>query len=936
MKTFLPKRFLFISLTTIGMLYHPTNTIAQPYSASSNLVALPFTDRTVSFNLSDKGIKREVKWGGDLAWFDENNLRRCVSFMGRDNVEVVRTSFQPTYPLIEGDLQQQQKDTLQARIHMLRWANPNIDLFLNCDDPHMSTWFVDPVNGANAERWAQLIDVSMKYYQDAGYNVVSVAPFNEPDNLLSSQGSKDTKKRQQEFYDIATKLKENPRFNNIRISGGNTLNTDGAIDWYNKLKPVIDEGNTHQLAGNFMNYANFFTTVRNDGKHATNDEMHNVMEAMVGLEYGLQTGIWWGTAEYARGEFCKASHGERLAYAEHRDNWSAASVYRAPDGKIQAFGGTSERQATTTTYRFVSKERDVYFDGHGPQREFLLELPGGNGYQNGQSNAECCINITWGEDIRPVVDGTYSLINKSNNKVLDVVNNNVVTDYYSNTRKEQQWNVSPVDSRIGGDFSYVQILTTNGSQTLDILNWSLEDMADIILYNNLKTANEQWYLEYAGDGWFYIRSRYSALCLALTNGSVVQRTQDKTDDTQLWRFIPKGVRPRIKEIDAPNNLKAIGQNASVMLTWEAPQVSSATYSILRSENENGPYDLIARNIQNTSFVDNKTEDGVIYYYKVKTTDPSLNSSEPTTAVKGSTNGEKGLVAIYDFEQMLNDTTCNINHGVSLSSTSYTEGKTGNYALELDGTGNFIQLPTLVSQHDEMTIAAWIYYTRRGDAGQYIFNFGNSEDEYMGLTPRSSNNMLRFIIKSGENEQYVDGVSLTSYRNEWVHLAVTISKDSVCLYVNGEQVAKSDNVTLHPSDIKPILNYIGRGQSSEDPLFKGYIDDFKIYDYALSGEALKSLINQTTSLQETKIGNNDKLILYQTSVDRDLKVSYQSNDNKKTVRFCLYDLTGRTILETTGKANETSIIDVSTQPEGLYILKAENGTSKDSKKVIICH
>mgnify|MGYP000650539910 CR=1 FL=1 len=95
---------------------------------------------------------------------------------------------------------------------------------------------------------------------------------------------------------------------------------------------------------------------------------------MVGLEYGMQTGIWWGWAEYTRGEFCKASHGERLAYAEHRPNWTAASVYRAPDGKVQAFGGTSERQAVTTSYRFLSKERDVFFDGHGPQREYVMEL----------------------------------------------------------------------------------------------------------------------------------------------------------------------------------------------------------------------------------------------------------------------------------------------------------------------------------------------------------------------------------------------------------------------------------------------------------------------------------------------------------------------------------------------------------------------------------
>ena len=110
---------------------------------------------------------------------------------------------------------------------------------------------------------------------------------------------------------------------------------------------------------------------------ATADELHNVMEAMVGVEYGMQTGIWWGTAERARGEFCKASRegGVRLGYEEHRDNWTAASVYRSPVGKVQAFGGTSERQAATTTYRFVSKDRDVYYNGHDPQREYIMELP---------------------------------------------------------------------------------------------------------------------------------------------------------------------------------------------------------------------------------------------------------------------------------------------------------------------------------------------------------------------------------------------------------------------------------------------------------------------------------------------------------------------------------------------------------------------------------
>ena len=465
------KTLHLISILLAGCSTFPA--LAQNFSSSSNLKPQPTADRVVPFRLSDKGITHKyVEWGADIAWLDENNLRRSAAFMGKDNLDVVRTSFQPDLPIVDGKMQQGTIDTLQMRVNMFKWVKPDVKLMINCDAPFMSTYYTDE-NGANAAHWAEIIDLSTQYYQDAGYEVVSVAPFNEPDYLYNNQGSPNEAKRKAEFAAIITELKQKERFNNIRMCGGNTLNTDGALSWYNYLKDQLDEGNTHQLAGSFDNFAQFFTTVREDGKHATDDEMHNVMEAMVGLEYGMQTGIWWGWAEYTRGEFCKASHGERLAYAEHRPNWTAASVYRAPDGKVQAFGGTSERQAVTTSYRFLSKERDVFFDGHGPQREYVMELPGGapGSYQDGQTNAETVVNITWGDDVQPVVDGTYALINKSNLKLLDNDNGSLTSSTYSTGKKSLQWHVNPVDARIGGAFSYHQILSGTSNQTLDVLNW---------------------------------------------------------------------------------------------------------------------------------------------------------------------------------------------------------------------------------------------------------------------------------------------------------------------------------------------------------------------------------------------------------------------------------------------------------------------------------
>ena len=41
---------------------------------------------------------------------------------------------------------------------------------------------------------------------------------------------------------------------------------------------------------------------------------------------------------------------------------------------------------------------------------------------------------------------------------------------------------------------------------------------------------------------------------------------------------------------------------------------------------------------------------------------------------------------------------------------------------------------------------------------------------------------------------------------------------------------------------PVLNYLGRSQFPADPLFKGYLDDVRIYNYALSADAVRQAMD----------------------------------------------------------------------------------------------
>ncbi len=931
------KKILSITATAFclcGGIFSHVNAQTTPASASDKLVTQPVPDRTVTYSVSATGESKPLFWGLDTAWPSEDNIRRGVAFMGAERVDVVRASFQPTMPLVNGDLQTDQVDWLNLRLGLIDLVGPHAKVALNCDHPSVDSWY-----SGNAANWAALMDVTTRRVQEAGREVISISPFNEPDYGWGQGSITD-------FYNICGELRSNSRFDNIRISGGNTLNNDQALTWYNTLKDRLDEGNTHQLAGGFDAFATFYQTVRANGHYATGDELHNVMEPMVGVEYGMQTGIWWGTAELARGEFVKASDGQRLGYAEHRPNWTAASVYRNPDGKVKAFGGTSERQALTTTYRFLSKDRDVYYEGYGPQREYTLVMPGGTGYMQGQSNAERVVNITWGDDIQPAINGRYVLVNRNSGKVLEVAGGSLSAganlQQGTNTGATyQQWNVTPVSATVGGDFSYFTFTAQHSGKSPDVLNYSLNNGASIIVWNDVKSGNQQWYLEYVEDGWFYIRSRHSAKCLDVYEGSTTDGAQiiqwDVTGNaSQQWRFLPVSAPVEFTAPAAPTNVVATAQAESVRLDWTTSPESDVTgYSIFRSTSEGGPYETIARNVTATSFVDNTPTTGGQFFYVIRAVDKSLNRSVYSSEVSASPTGEQGLVAHFQFEGNILDSSLNLNHSASYASPSFGTAKVGSKAIVLNGN-TFLQLPANVANQEEMTIATWVYWNG-GDEWQRIFDFGNTESEYMFLSPGSASDQLHFGIKgSGVAEQSLTASGLSKFK--WSHVAVTFGASDIKIYVNGLIVAESNTITIRPMNFQPVLNYIGRSQFAQDPFFMGNIDDFRIYNYVLPPDEiakLAGLVKEVTTGSEKECCETG-LSFWPAPVNDVLHIDYRSADTKDSL-MSLHDLNGKEVLSRQlAHENEEVALDVSHLPSGLYIckIKAESGTVV--KKVVIRH
>lgn len=815
-------------------------------SPATNAVAGEVPHATVPFRISDPGTKLpDITWGLDLAWISEGNLRRGMNFAGADLIDIVRLSFQPSASVADGTLSEDQLAALKTRTDLVkRWA-PQATLNLNSDPQdgkQVNSWYKTSNSTTNGKRWAQLIALTKEYCESRGLKVSSVSPFNEPDYTAWNQGSK------ADFRAICSALRKNSDFDGIALCGGNTLNNDKAKEWYDYCKQYLDEGNTHQLAGSFDTFADFYKAVAADGKVGVGDELHNTMECMVGSEYGLTKGIWWGTCDHTRSQFMKASRGTRLGYAEHRSNWTAASVYRHPDGTVQGFGGTSERQAYTTTYRFAALDHDVFYNGMGPTREYMMTLPGGTGYQTGQTNAETLVNIQDGEDIMPALPTeptTYKFVNRFSGKVLAVSSGNLVQKSNSNTDKNMQWVIRPIGDRFGGDFSYYKIMNARDTTLLmDVLNWSLEDGGGLMAYKGGFGDNEQWFLEYAGDGCFYIRSKHSAMCIQVTPGTDSQQKQDgralcqgvKADkDIQKWRLLATKTTYNAKAPAAPTNLKASARPASVGLQWTPPADKDLSHYVVLRSTDNTTWNTIHNCVEDTLFTDNTVEEGNSYYYKVKAVDKSLNRSVDSEIITAAPSGNHALFCHIPADSLI-DISGNGNHAALRGVLNKEAGKVDS-ALVLNGQDQFVQLPATIANNQELTLAAWVYW-RGGSNWQRIFDFGIDTDHYFFFTP-SNGSAARLGIKNVDSEQVISlGKKFPEKR--WCHLAITFDDTAIRIYLDGELAGENTTIRTRPKDFRPIFNYIGRSQFTADPMLYGSIDDIQFYNYALSSSDIESL------------------------------------------------------------------------------------------------
>ena len=207
-----------------------------------------------------------------------------------------------------------------------------------------------------------------------------------------------------------------------------------------------------------------------------------------------------------------------------------------------------------------------------------------------------------------------------------------------------------------------------------------------------------------------------------------------------------------------------------------------------------------------------------------------------------------LVAYYKFDETSGttaaDCTANAKNGTLYGSCTWATGLTNNALSIPGGSSDYVGLPTgIVSGLTNFTVAAWVKLTSVS-TNMRIFDFGTSTTNYMELTPKHSNSSgkIQFYIRTSSTTKSVTGTAALP-TGSWQHVAVTLSSQTLTLYVQGAQVGQITNCTINPNSLGSTTNnYIGKSQTSSHPHLNGLVDGFRIYNRALSGTEITALYN----------------------------------------------------------------------------------------------
>jgi len=220
-----------------------------------------------------------------------------------------------------------------------------------------------------------------------------------------------------------------------------------------------------------------------------------------------------------------------------------------------------------------------------------------------------------------------------------------------------------------------------------------------------------------------------------------------------------------------------------------------------------------------------------------------NRAITETEVKTIYNTENGIIAKWNFDNSYTDVTGNISLP-SNTATSFTADRHGNAngAININSTidapnmGTSAAVTGLPYGNSQRTFSFWVKMNQilANPAGlNYVFSYGTSANGNMAVSINSTTTALML-----GSDSYL--INDDNRANAWQHYAITFDGTSTKVYKNGFLLGNSSKV-FNGTNNSDVLRFgAGTNTSWGNAKFNGAIDDFTIYNKALTAQEVLAL------------------------------------------------------------------------------------------------
>ena len=257
-------------------------------------------------------------------------------------------------------------------------------------------------------------------------------------------------------------------------------------------------------------------------------------------------------------------------------------------------------------------------------------------------------------------------------------------------------------------------------------------------------------------------------------------------------------------------------NGVYMGSWVSP-----VNSLVRGKNYIGK-----SNDQNDAYFT-----GMVSEFRIYNTPLSSSQVSEIYSLRPITTGLIGYYSFWKF-QTLTDGTGITGTAIKHNDVTFNEATSaaGVDSAVFGGVSGYIELPSLTLGDQDFTICVWFNYAQTANPWGHVFDFGNgaSSDNIILSNYESSRSIIFYSYQGAAYSYYFVYSSINI--GQWYHGCFVRGTIAWTFYNNGAQVG---TLTSLLNSVTRVNNYIGKSNTPGNTYLNGAIDEFRIYNVALT-------------------------------------------------------------------------------------------------------